>query len=379
MNTFNLFGEIVANDSERWFESDIVPAMVVGWLNKQEGDVEININSPGGDVTAGLAIANAIKGYDKGKVTANVLGLAASMASVIACACDELKMGKGAFLMIHNPWTATMGNADDLRHDAEVLDKMRDSILAFYQTKTTADADALKALMDAESWLTLDDLTANGFTASAIEDGELKAAACVTRRAFASAPEAAHRFYSTIPSDWGKRFSGLQAAKDKEIAGLKSANEALAQQAQSAAERAEKAMLEAVDYGEVVKARDALTAERDQLKAQIEDQAKMHGEAVAEFSARIEALTNDLTEKVAALNSAKAEFEQLTAKYGETEKALAEAQASLEAETKRYREQVGLAMQPPEESPETKYQKALAAARSPEERDQVRKAHYGHI
>ena len=358
MNTFNLFGEIVANDSERWFESDIVPAMVVGWLNKQEGDIEININSPGGDVTAGLAIANAIKGYDKGKVTANVLGLAASMASVIACAC---------------------GNADDLRHDAEVLDKMRDSILAFYQTKTTADADALKALMDAESWLTLDDLTANGFTASAIEDGELKAAACVTRRAFASAPEAAHRFYSTIPSDWGKRFSGLQAAKDKEIAGLKSANEALAQQAQSAAERAEKAMLEAVDYGEVVKARDALAAERDQLKAQIEDQAKMHGEAVAEFSARIEALTNDLTEKVAALDSAKAEFEQLTAKYGETEKALAETQASLEAETKRYREQVGLAMQPPEESPETKYQKALAAARSPEERDQVRKAHYGHI
>lgn len=192
--TFNILGDIVANDAERWYESDIVPAMVIGWLNKQTGDIEININSNGGDVAGGLAIANAIKAYSKGKKTCNVLGVAASMASVIACAGDELTMGQGAFLMVHNPWTVTMGNAEELRKDADVLDKMRDSILSFYQSKAYGkSADDLKALMDAETWLTADDARAAGFL---VDDyaGEFKAAASLTRRAFAKAPAAAKAF-----------------------------------------------------------------------------------------------------------------------------------------------------------------------------------------
>lgn len=192
--TFNILGDIVANDAERWYESDIVPAMVIGWLNKQTDDIEININSNGGDVAGGLAIANAIKAYKKGKKTCNVLGVAASMASVIACAGDELTMGQGAFLMVHNPWTVTMGNAEELRKDADVLDKMRDSILSFYQSKAYGkSADDLKALMDAETWLTADDARAAGFL---VDDyaGEFKAAASLTRRAFAKAPDAAKAF-----------------------------------------------------------------------------------------------------------------------------------------------------------------------------------------
>lgn len=192
--TFNILGDIVANDAERWYESDVMPAMVIGWLNKQTGDIEININSNGGDVAGGLAIANAIKAYSKGKKTCNVLGVAASMASVIACAGDELTMGQGAFLMVHNPWTVTMGNAEELRKDADVLDKMRDSILSFYQSKAYGkSADDLKALMDAETWLTADDARAAGFL---VDDyaGEFKAAASLTRRAFAKAPDAAKAF-----------------------------------------------------------------------------------------------------------------------------------------------------------------------------------------
>lgn len=192
--TFNILGDIVANDAERWYESDVMPAMVIGWLNKQEGDIEININSNGGDVAGGLAIANAIKAYSKGKKTCNVLGVAASMASVIACAGDELTMGQGAFLMVHNPWTVTMGNAEELRKDADTLDKMRDSILSFYQSKAYGkSADDLKALMDAETWLTADDARAAGFL---VDDyaGEFKAAASLTRRAFAKAPDAAKAF-----------------------------------------------------------------------------------------------------------------------------------------------------------------------------------------
>ena len=189
--TFNLLGDIVANDAERWFESDIVPGMVIGWLAKQDGDIEININSNGGDVAGGLAIANAIKAYSKGKKTCNVLGVAASMASVIACAGDELKMGQGAFLMVHNPWTVTMGNAEELRKDADTLDKIRDSILSFYQSKAYGKtADDLKALMDAETWLSAEEAREAGFL---VDDyaGEMKAAASLTRRAFAKAPDAA--------------------------------------------------------------------------------------------------------------------------------------------------------------------------------------------
>ena len=189
--TFNILGDIVANDGERWWESDVVPGMVIGWLAKQDGDIEININSNGGDVAGGLAIANAIKAYSKGKKTCNVLGVAASMASVIACAGDELKMGQGAFLMVHNPWTVTMGNAEELRKDADTLDKMRDSILSFYQSKAYGKtADDLKALMDAETWLSAEEAREAGFL---VDDyaGEMKAAASLTRRAFAKAPDAA--------------------------------------------------------------------------------------------------------------------------------------------------------------------------------------------
>ena len=218
--TFNILGDIVANDGERWWESDVVPGMVIGWLNKQTGDIEININSNGGNIAGGLAIANAIKAYSKGKKTCNVLGVAASMASVIACAGDELKMGQGAFLMVHNPWTVTMGNAEELRKDADTLDKMRDSILSFYQSKSTKSAEELKALMDAETWISRDE--ANDFGFEVLDyAGELKAAASLTRRAFDKAPAAAKalvEFHDRKPinSDTSEVFANATTAKSAE-------------------------------------------------------------------------------------------------------------------------------------------------------------------
>lgn len=310
--TFNLMGDIVANDSERWFESDVVPGMVIGWLNKQEGDVEININSNGGDVAGGLAIANAIKAYNKGEVTCNVLGLAASMASVIACAGQTLKMGQGAFLMLHNPWTVTMGNAEDLRKDADLLDKMRDSILSFYQSKTTKTADELKAIMDAETWIAREDAEEYGFT---VEDyGEFKAAASLTRRAFDKAPEAARQFFDfkaekpvtepaeptaePVAGNWEARFKGLstkyneqKAAHDAEIAAIKAdfqkQLDAAVQDRATLQGQLEKSAKDLIDANAKVselgakldesakalqKATDDLTATRDSLKA-AEDKA----------------------------------------------------------------------------------------------------------
>ncbi|MBQ1428026.1 MAG: ATP-dependent Clp protease proteolytic subunit [Kiritimatiellae bacterium] len=293
--TFNILGDIVANDGDRWFESDVMPAMVIGWLAKQDGNIEININSNGGDVAGGLAIANAIKGYTKGKKTCNVLGVAASMASVIACAGDELKMGQGAFLMVHNPWTVTMGNAEELRKDADTLDKMRDSILSFYQSKAYGkSADDLKALMDAETWLSADEAREAGFL---VDDyaGEMKAAASLTRRAFAKAPDAAKalvEFHDRKPGapaeppaqpeasgskptpdadNWENRYRGLSQKftdLEKKSVGML-----------AAAEEQHKAALAARD------------AENAALKTQLEQGAKDLADAnakVSELSAKLE-------------------------------------------------------------------------------------------
>lgn len=338
--TFNLLGEIVADDSQRWFESDVIPAMLIGWLAKQSGDVEININSPGGDATAGIAMANAIAAYDKGKVSANVLGIAASAASIVACAADEVRMGEGAFLMIHNPWTITMGEADDLRHSAEVLDKMRDSLIGFYQSKTSKSADELKVLLDAETWLNFDDAVAQGFKVEKYTD-DFKVAACATRSAMDGAPEAARRFFSAVPSDWSKRFSGLQAAKDKEIAALSAKCEDLQRKGVAACAAMESQMKEKCA---------ALEAERDTLSGSLR---------VSEE--KVQQLTTDLDAKNAALDAAKADAEQLRSKCAETEKALAETQAALAAETERYRAQVGAAMQPAPESDGRDPRQVLAA------------------
>ena len=66
--------------------------------------------------------------------------------------------------MVHNPWTVTMGNAEDLRKDAETLDKMRDAIISFYRAKCDKSEDEIKALMDAETWISREAAPITGLT-----------------------------------------------------------------------------------------------------------------------------------------------------------------------------------------------------------------------
>lgn len=157
MKTFLIAGSIVDTDADRETFEDVTPTQVNAFLNKlDEGEeVVFDITSYGGSVTAGLAIANLIKQASANghKSTAHVIGIAASMASAIACACDELKIDANAFMMVHNPWTMTMGNAIDLRKEAEVLDQYRDALLAIYRTKFDMSDDTIKAALDAETWI----------------------------------------------------------------------------------------------------------------------------------------------------------------------------------------------------------------------------------
>ena len=98
-----------------------------------KGEINLRINSPGGSVTDGIAIYNLLKNH-KAKVNTFVDGLAASMASVIAMAGDTITMPENALMMIHNPWGGAMGDADELRKTADVLDKMKTALVNVKQT-----------------------------------------------------------------------------------------------------------------------------------------------------------------------------------------------------------------------------------------------------
>lgn len=106
--TYNIYGDIISQDSERWSVDDVSPNDFNTFVSTVEDgdDIELHVNSFGGSCTGGIAIANSIKQLiSKGhKVTCYVDGCACSIASVIACSCSELKMWKTSMLMIHNCW-----------------------------------------------------------------------------------------------------------------------------------------------------------------------------------------------------------------------------------------------------------------------------------
>ena len=152
----SIYGEIA--DSNGWF-SDGTETTPSGFKEELAalGDVNtinVYINSPGGDVFAGQAIFSMLK---RNKATVNVYvdGLAASIASVIAMAGDTIHMPNNSMMMIHNPWSAMMGNATDFRKAADDLEKIGLSIQETYLAKATdMKQEDLVTLLDAETWLT---------------------------------------------------------------------------------------------------------------------------------------------------------------------------------------------------------------------------------
>lgn len=144
--------------------------------------LELHIDSCGGDVLAGIAIANRIRELAASghKATCTVDGLAASIASVIAMACNEIRMYPQSFLMIHSPWVMTMGNAGELRKEADTLDTMKEAIVSFYRGKFDRTDDEIRAMMDAETWISGENAGDFGLTVTLIEADSYRAAAKVS-------------------------------------------------------------------------------------------------------------------------------------------------------------------------------------------------------
>lgn len=170
----SIFGDI---DMGGFFGEDGVASSGIAEQLKAHASakrINVRINSRGGDAFGGIAIYNLLRAHGA-EVVVTVDGLAASAASVIAMA-GRVVMGRGAMMMVHNPWTIAMGGAEDLRQTADVLDKLRDSLVTIYQAKTGKKPAELRAVLKAETWLTAEEAKAAGF-ADEIADKPVRAKA----------------------------------------------------------------------------------------------------------------------------------------------------------------------------------------------------------
>lgn len=161
--TIYLYDAIVATEEiAEWWGGVAADAMAKEIRELKVDTIHLRVNSPGGDVFAGRAIQAALKEHSA-KVIAHIDGLAASAASFVILGADEIEMAEGAFIMIHKAWTFAMGNADDMKQVADVLDKIDGSIAASYAKRTGEEVEHLIELMAKETWIGADEAVEKGF------------------------------------------------------------------------------------------------------------------------------------------------------------------------------------------------------------------------
>lgn len=168
----------IFDDISPWAEPNAkdLAEMVAG---TDAGTVDVHINSFGGDVSEGLAIYNTL--INSGKhIRTFCDGFACSVASLIFMAGEERIMNELSLLMIHNPWTRTTGNADDMKKQAEVLEQIGGILMTAYE-KTGLSSDEIKSMMDAETWLDANDAKEKGFATTIQEIAEPQQPAASTR------------------------------------------------------------------------------------------------------------------------------------------------------------------------------------------------------
>jgi len=145
-------------------------------LIRDRASIHVYLNSIGGEVTEGMAIYNMLASA-RDKVSIEVLGIAGSIASIIALAGYELVMDTGTYLVIHNPFTGAWGDAEYLRQQADILDKIKQQIVNIYVSRSNIPEEKITEMMDAETWITADEAVDFGFAVSVKETA--KAAACL--------------------------------------------------------------------------------------------------------------------------------------------------------------------------------------------------------
>lgn len=152
-NTIELYDMIVSSEVEASLFGGVSLEGFARALRGMSGQVHLRINSPGGDVFAGIGVAQLMREYD-GEIVAHVDGYAASAASIVAIAASKVVMAPASMMMIHKAWTWGIGNADDLMATAELLEKIDGQLAASYAARGSKDAAAFTTMIAAETWLT---------------------------------------------------------------------------------------------------------------------------------------------------------------------------------------------------------------------------------
>lgn len=346
---FSLIGEITDFDYHGIWGDYCSPKALKAWLDTLAADeeAEIEINSPGGSVVQGIEMANAIKN-SKAKIVAHVTGIAASMASVIACACDRIEMEEASFMMIHDPWSYAEGNAEDLRKQASVLDQMKAVIMSFYRGKFKGlTEEQISALMSDETWYTGNECKANGLDCEVIAS-DIRAAASIVGHKFAKMPEGAAKFLSSKElTDEGR--AEIEAAKaaakvEKVASGSSTGNNPEASQAPAASAQADddwearykgaskkinalQARIAELEKNGADSAQAAaVIAERDGLKAQVaalEQTAANAAKALKDFEDQVkQSGFENLAALIGAASGLKADLEQRDQELADTRKQL---------------------------------------------------------
>ena len=137
---------------EPWIDDEITPKQFKSELMSGSGDITLWINSPGGDVFAASQIYNMLMDY-KENVTVKIDGLAASAASVIAMAGTRVLMSPVSQIMVHNPMTVAIGNAEEMSKAIKMLSEIKESIINAYELKTNLPRDEISKMMDSECWM----------------------------------------------------------------------------------------------------------------------------------------------------------------------------------------------------------------------------------
>ena len=185
-----------------WWDGVDAATMVCDIRDLDADEIRLNINSGGGSVFDAVAILNALRQHPA-KVVANVLGLAASAASFIACGVDETTMSANSTMMIHDGSGIAVGNAQDMHEMADLLDKLSDNIASIYAAKAGGTPDSWRETMRAETWYTADEAVAAGLADRVVAGEKVEAAE--------AAPSAENRLHPTTVED-ARRALGLSAS-----------------------------------------------------------------------------------------------------------------------------------------------------------------------
>lgn len=200
---------------DSWYGDSVTASQFISSINEAGGQpVTIHVNSGGGDVFDAAAMIDAIRQYKNrtgAKVTTSIEGLAASAASYFALNADEVVMNESAFLMIHNPSSYRRGTASDMRKCADLLDKVTESIVSVYESKTGMGAEDLRRLMDEETWFDASDALEAGFVDSVSSDEPVTA--CINQSALSMFSHAPERLVNSLAGERGATIATDDAAK----------------------------------------------------------------------------------------------------------------------------------------------------------------------